>query len=118
MGGKAKRAYKRGRYREYKVRDFLRKLGLFVVRCAGSKPVDLVIVRNGESIFCEVKSEPYLAPSERKKLEEIARASGSPVYLAVWAKGKLTLYHVAGPKNEQFEALLAKAGVRTMENFK
>ena len=110
--------YGRGRYREYRVRDFLRNAGFFVIRCAGSKPVDLVILRNGKSILLEVKARAYLSPSERAKLWNVAEWSGSPVYLAVWDKGRLTLYHVAGPKDMEFEALLAKERRIKIENFK
>ena len=110
--------YGRGRYREYKVRDLLAREGLFVGRFAGSKPVDLIVVRNGRSVLIEVKAKPYLSPSERVKLWNAAELSGSPVYLAVWDKGRLTLYHVAGPKDMEFEALLARGGRVNIENFK
>jgi len=110
--------YGRGRYREYKVRDFLRNVGLFVVRCAGSRPVDLVILRNGKSMLVEVKARPYLSPSERVKLWNVAEQSGSPVYLAVWGKGRLTLYHVAGKRDGEFERLLVKGGRMDIENLK
>jgi len=69
-------------------------------------------------VLIEVKTRPYLSPQERVKLWNVAELSGSPVYLAVWEKGRLTLYHVAGPKDMEFERLLARGSRVKMESFK
>ncbi|MEM1690091.1 MAG: hypothetical protein QW794_06770 [Thermosphaera sp.] len=49
--------YQRGRAFEYKVKTELERLGFFVIRCAGSKPCDLVAFKEGKPpIFIECKT--------------------------------------------------------------
>lgn len=48
--------YHKGRRFEYEVKHFLESMGFFVVRCAGSKPCDLVAFKPGLlPVFIECK---------------------------------------------------------------
>jgi Archaeal holliday junction resolvase (hjc). len=42
-------SYRKGRRLEYGVKELLESQGWFVVRAAGSKPVDLVCIRQGQT---------------------------------------------------------------------
>ena len=46
-------SYRKGRRLEYVVRDMFRRRGWFVVRAAASKPVDLVCLKDGETVLVE-----------------------------------------------------------------
>ena len=75
----------RGRNLEYAVRDRLRARGFVVFRCAGSRPVDLVAVKDGRILLVECKAglHPSLPPSQLEKLLEISGRVGGSVVLAV-----------------------------------
>lgn len=75
-------SYAKGRRLEYRVKRVLESWGYFVVRCAGSKPVDLVAIKDGKAILVEVKSRNYLKPDEREKLRKIQETSGAEIWLA------------------------------------
>ncbi|MEM3692448.1 MAG: hypothetical protein QXI39_00285 [Candidatus Bathyarchaeia archaeon] len=51
--------YVKGRMLEYKVKKYLESLGWTVFRCAGSKPLDLIAIRDGKAIAVECKASPY-----------------------------------------------------------
>ena len=72
--------YRKGRRFEYLVRDHLRKLGWTVFRLAGSKPLDLVAVRQGKVVFVECK---FKKPTKKEieKVEMFAALLQLPVFL-------------------------------------
>ncbi|MFB3889879.1 MAG: hypothetical protein ACE14S_10345 [Candidatus Bathyarchaeia archaeon] len=72
--------YHKGRAFEYQVKKRLLKDGYTVFRFAGSKPLDLVALRNGKVMFCECKT--YRATIEDKeKVGAWANTLGYPVCL-------------------------------------
>jgi len=82
--------YVKGRRFEYRVRDFFRKKGFVVIRAAQSKPIDLVCLRRGETIFVECKTEKSgLGRRKRRELLSLAEAAGAVPLLSVRKKRKL-----------------------------
>jgi len=73
--------YERGRRFEWRVRDLLRKRGFIVLRCAGSKPVDLVALKKGRIVLVECKSDGYIPPKQMKKLEKIVKKAGAELLI-------------------------------------
>lgn len=85
-------SYRRGRRLEYEVRDLFASRGWLVVRAAGSKPVDLVCIRDGQAVLVECKYNDRPSQAELEKLGEVSRVSGARVLLAVRPKyGKLRI---------------------------
>jgi len=78
----------KGRGLEYAVRDCLKAEGYIVFRCAGSRPVDLVAIREGKIILLECKTgkNPSLPPKQLKHILEISERVGGSVVLAVRKK--------------------------------
>ena len=73
------KTYAKGRRLEYKVKKMLEDDGWFVVRCAGSKPVDLIAVGKGQILIVECKAKK-VTRQDRKKLDEILkRIDGMPI---------------------------------------
>ena len=78
-----------GSKRERQVRDRLREEGWIVIRCAASKPCDLVALRPQAALLVEVKGtsrSPWVAwgPADRAALLEAARRAGAKALLAWW----------------------------------
>jgi len=70
--------YRVGYALERELREKFSKAGFTVFRCAGSKPIDLILVKDGKVVLCEIKrgasrSMPVetLAISEATKLPAI-----------------------------------------------
>ena len=80
--------YAKGRTLEHAVRDRLRAEGYTVFRCAGSRPVDLVAIREGKILLVECKAEkhPSLTPKQLKHILEISEKVHGSVVLAVRRK--------------------------------
>lgn len=78
------------RFENY-VKRKLEQQGYFVVRAAASKPVDLVIIKNGEVMLVECKFNNYLSPEDREKLAEISKKTGLKVMIATHHNGKVVL---------------------------
>ena len=79
--------YAKGRRLEYRVKEYLEGHGLVVFRCAGSKPVDLVVLGEGKvPVLVECKSTKI----SKKELEEkllLASKAGCKLVVAVPGKG-------------------------------
>jgi Holliday junction resolvase len=75
----------KGRNLEYSVRDRLRALGYTVFRCAGSRPVDLVAIKEGRLLLVECKTgrNPYLSPTQVSSLLELSKKASGYLILAV-----------------------------------
>lgn len=73
--------YKKGRRWEYKVRDHFKSQGWLVIRAAGSKPLDLVCLKQGKKpALVECKTKNYLTKSEKEKLLGMAKqADATPI---------------------------------------
>jgi len=86
-------SYRKGRRLEYGVKELLESQGWFVVRAAGSKPVDLVCIRQGQTVLIECKYNKSPTKQELERLAEISKISGARVLLAVRQKyGRLRIY--------------------------
>lgn len=75
-------SYDKGRRLEWLVKAMLEEKGWVVVRAAGSKPVDLVAMRGGETILIECKYGSSLLGERRALLLELARKAGAKPVLA------------------------------------
>ena len=72
-----------GRRFEYKIRDYLKKDGYFVIRSAKSSFPDLTAIRKGEAIrFIECKKNKYLNEEDRKKIKNFKKKTGMDVDVA------------------------------------
>jgi Holliday junction resolvase len=72
----------KGRLLEYAVRRKLRSQGYYVFRCAGSRPVDLIAMKDGKALLIECKAglNPQLTPKQRNHILDIARIiQGKPI---------------------------------------
>jgi len=88
-------AYSRGRYFEYRVRDYLTSQGWVVFRSAGShSPADLIAIRAGETILVQCRAKGYLPPTERAGFVAVAQELEVRPYLAYREKGKVELREV------------------------
>jgi len=74
--------YKRGKEFEYRVRDYFKDQGYFVLRSPRSGgPIDLVAIKQGEVLFIQCKSSPYLRPKEVHTITTVAESVGaSPIF--------------------------------------
>ena len=73
-----KSSYYKGYILEREIKEKLSKAGFVVFRCCGSRPIDLIIVKDGKVVLCEIKkgastNTPVetLAISESTKLPAI-----------------------------------------------
>jgi len=73
----ANRSYERGRRFEYRVKRLLEGEGWVVIRAAGSKPVDLVALRDGAVLFVECKKRGQVPREQRDFQEGLARRAGA-----------------------------------------
>jgi len=68
-----KHPYHLGRLAEYKIRDYYASKGYVVFRLAGSKPFDLIALRNDEILLIEVKRGTSFNKEEVLKKLNIVR---------------------------------------------
>jgi len=73
--------YKKGRKFEHKVRKLLEQHSFKVFRCAASKPLDLIAVKNGLVYFIECKSHIFFSGKEWWRLRELSRQLSHPIYI-------------------------------------
>jgi len=73
--------YRRGRRFEYRTRNYLRKLGWFVIRQARSSFPDLIALRDGSILLVECKVNGYMPSAERRHIVSLARRQvrGKPI---------------------------------------
>lgn len=82
--------YLRGRDREYYLKKKFERMGYLVLRCAVSRPVDLILLKKGNCscgkeipivrlIESKKGKKKYIRPSQAKKFEEIERMTGVKV---------------------------------------
>lgn len=75
--------YRKGRAFEYRVRDFLRSCGWWVLRSPQSKsPVDLVALKPGRVLMVQCKSGSGLSTDERQTLFDLASSVSAIPILA------------------------------------
>jgi len=84
-------AYRRGREWEYRVARKLRDEGYFVIRAAGSKPIDLIAIKDGQVMLVECKTKKP-SPSEVEELRRLGRELGVKIALAVRREALKVIY--------------------------
>lgn len=86
--------YRLGRQFEYRIRDYLKKLGFFVLRSPASKsPIDLVAIRKGLVLFVQCKTSGTLPPKEWNALLDLSESVGAVPVLAEREKVRGILFH-------------------------
>lgn len=73
--------YARGRRFEYRTRDYLKRLGWFVVRQPRSSFPDLIALKAGAILLVECKLDGHVPSTERRHIAHLARrlVRGKPV---------------------------------------
>lgn len=80
-------AYAKGRSFEYRMRNYYRKQGYFVLRSAQSKgPADLVALKKNEILFIQCKLGGWINKKEKEKLILLAKSVGAIPILATRPK--------------------------------
>jgi Holliday junction resolvase len=79
----------KGRYFEQRVKELLLKKGYFVVRCAASKPCDLVAIKDGETILIECKNYAYPTQGDMRKIQVLGAEAGCQTALFWNVDGKI-----------------------------
>lgn len=75
--------YLKGRRFEWKVKELLEAYGWFVLRAAGSKPVDLLALKPAyRPIMVECKTGKYVSKADVKRLETLALKAGARLIIA------------------------------------
>jgi Holliday junction resolvase len=75
--------YRLGRSFEYRVRDFYKKQGYFVIRSPQSRgPMDLVAIKKGVVLFIQCKINGYMQSKEKNALIVLATSCGAKPLLA------------------------------------
>lgn len=86
--------YRLGRQFEYRIRDYLKKLGFFVLRSPASKsPIDLVAIRKGLVLFVQCKISGALPPKEWNALLDLSESVGAVPILAERENIRGMLFH-------------------------
>jgi len=80
--------YSKGRNLEYSVRERLKGLGYTMFRCAGSRPVDLIAIKESKMLLVECKTSlnPFLSPNQLNHILEISKKVKATPILAVRKK--------------------------------
>ena len=89
--------YARGRSLEYAAKRRLQQSGFIVFRCASSKPVDLIAVKQGVVMLVECKTglHPHISNGELAKALTLASQSGAKTVLCFRRKfHRLRFYEV------------------------
>jgi len=97
------RSYLRGRRFEYKVRDYLRDKGYFVLRSPRSLgPVDLVAIKRGEILFVQCKVRGTISSKEKDELVFLADSVGAKPLVACkgeyWNREIPIFFRELGPR--------------------
>jgi Holliday junction resolvase len=90
-------SYRKGRRLEYRVRDYLRRNGWAVFRCAASKPVDLIALKDGAKpmlIECKYGSSHPTKKEKSDLLELALKAGACPIIAHAEKHGKITFQYI------------------------
>jgi Holliday junction resolvase len=78
---------------ECRVRKHFQKLGYMVIRQGRSRFPDLVMIKPGETFFCECKVNKYLSMEEKAEAKKIIEF-GIPFRVAYRKNRKLLFYEI------------------------
>lgn len=79
----------KGRAFEQRVKVDLQKRGYFVVRCAASKPCDLVAIKEGIPKLVECKNHQGVCLADIRKIQLLGAEAGCGCILATNEDGKI-----------------------------
>ena len=75
--------YAIGRRFEWRVRDYFKENGYFVLRSPRSAgPVDLIAIRKDELLFIQCKTDGWMSHKDKEKLYELSQSVGAKPLLA------------------------------------
>ena len=97
--------YASGRRFEWSVRDKLRKAGFLVYRLAGSKPYDLIIVREGSVLIVECKIMPQMNKPLLNFLHMKANLNELPFLVVFSTNNGIEAYIVGSYWNKNIEEI-------------
>jgi len=87
--------YQRGRYWEYRVRDFFKNKGYFVWRSPASKgPADLIAIKKGEILLIQCKVSGSIKKEKREELKELAKSINAKALLVQRSGRKMVIRNV------------------------
>jgi len=95
--------FARGRRFEYRTRDYLRKLGWFVVRQPKSSFPDLVALRDGSILLVECKVNGYIPPTERRHIVRLARKRVRGKAILAFRRGQELVLAELSAKSAKFD---------------
>tara|TARA_B100001013_G_scaffold342964_1_gene269835 strand:- start:297 stop:593 length:297 start_codon:yes stop_codon:yes gene_type:complete len=92
--------YLKGARFERRVKKYLEEKGYLVIRAAGSKPFDLVGIKNGKAIVLECKvSEGILKKTELERLIMMVTEVKATPIIAFGRKGSIILINAVTNKD-------------------
>jgi len=86
-------------YFEYRLRKKLEEAGWLMIKCASSRPYDIIAIKDLTSIVVEVKHKDGRYPPDQEEMQiDLAKETGNN-YLLLWQsqiRGRIdsTVYHV------------------------
>jgi len=95
--------FARGRRFEYRTRDYLRKLGWFVIRQPRSSFPDLVALRDGSILLVECKVNGHVPSTERRHIVRLARRQVRGKAILAFRRGKELLLAELSAKSAKFD---------------
>ncbi len=100
--------YSKGRNLEYAAKKKLEDLGFMVFRCASSKPVDLVAVREGCVMLVECKTgvKPHISREDLAKTLALAGKAGGKAVVCLRRKFHSLYFYEILPSFEKKDLFL------------
>lgn len=80
------RKYRKGYLFERRVKKYLEKKGFRVFRLAGSKPADLIAMKQNKVYIIECKIEERMRRSAAEKIQELSRGTPAKPVIALRIK--------------------------------
>lgn len=95
--------YARGIRFEYKTRDYLRKLGWFVVRQPRSSFPDLIALKAGSILLVECKLNGRMPSTQRRHMARLARTKVEGTPILAFRRGRELLLAKVSRKSARFD---------------
>lgn len=95
--------YARGRRFEYRTKDYLKKLGWFVVRQPKSTFPDIIALRDGSILVIECKVDGYIPSTKRRHIVRLARKQIGGRAILAFRRGRELLLSELSPKSAKFD---------------
>jgi len=96
-------SYYKGYALEREIKEKLSKAGFTVFRCCGSRPVDLILVKEGKVVLCEIKK----GASTNTPVETLAISESTKLpAIYIVRKKRRTYWRIIGELPEQIKERL------------